>query len=982
MHPGPLDARLTHYRLERLLGTGGMGAVYLARDTALDRPVAIKFIAPERAADAVARKRLLREAQTAAALVHPNICGVHEIVDPPDGPMYIVMQYVEGETVAEVLRRGALDARQAVKVAADVASALVAAHRHGIVHRDLKPQNIIITPAGHAILLDFGLARANDAAAAAAAEGTTATGLTAEGALIGTPAYMSPEQVRQAPLDERSDLFSLGAVFYECLTGRRAFTAPTSIELAAEVLHHDPPDVSALRPGLTPQHDDLCRRLLAKHPDDRPRSAEEVLGALGMLSADSSRQGSLSGTARRAMSASHFARRHVAAVLLLTLAVLAAVASVVVWRFRSGSALPGEPAGQWYRKGTEFVRDGAYHSGRMALNEAIKAAPDFAPAYVRLADAETELDETENAQRALLKVNSLVPRESDLPADDRIRFRAVRALMLRDVDRAVEAYGELTRQRPRDAGAWLDLGRAQEAAALNADAGVSYETAVRLDPQYAAARLRSASILGLEGRKDEALRAFAEAERLYKAAANVEGEIESLIRSGAFMYGLGDLKGSRTALMRALDLAGSLQSRAQGIRAQLQLSSVTAAEGKWSDAETMAAAAVESGFREHLEAVAAEGLIELAQILQRQGRTTEADAHLVRAIDLATGRRAERITARATLSRASLMLQRGQAAQAIDTAKAPLAFFQAKRYRRFELTALQITSRAYEMTGNFTEAKGMAEQALRSATALKDDVQAAEALENLAGQANATGALAAALEYRTRGSEIHRRQNDLATLPFDLNNRADLLIRLGRFDEAATLLDEVDAGIAKKLDAFLPRARRTSVLRAMSAAIRDRPEDVARYARDFPPGPDGKADGNSQLAGLLLRYSEARRAAPAPAGPERPLAGSPGSATGRELRYWDLAGRLAREEWRATVMAAEETLSAAGASVSYEFEWRMAAAGAVAARQLGDKSRGDVLGERARQALQRLRTEWRTDVDTYLARPDLAALARRASLDR
>jgi serine/threonine protein kinase len=213
MDPAAPDPHLSKYRLERLLGQGGMGAVYLARDLALDRPVAIKFISPDRAADPVARQRLLREARAAAALEHPNICVIHEVIDEPGGRACIVMQYVEGETLASRLRSGALEVRLALSIAAEIASALSLAHKHDIIHRDIKPQNIVLTPDHHAKLLDFGLALNN--APLAGDDETTAAVLTTPGALAGTPAYMSPEQAQGLPLDGRSDLFSLECVLYE-----------------------------------------------------------------------------------------------------------------------------------------------------------------------------------------------------------------------------------------------------------------------------------------------------------------------------------------------------------------------------------------------------------------------------------------------------------------------------------------------------------------------------------------------------------------------------------------------------------------------------------------------------------------------------------------------------------------------------------------------------------------------------------------------
>ena len=232
--------RLANYRLDRLLGSGGMGSVYLARDLALDRLVAIKFITPDKAGDDSARRRLVREARAAAALDHPNICGVYEVIVEPDGRACIVMQYTPGQTLAEKLAAGPLDVRQALSITADVAAALAAAHKQDLIHRDVKPQNIMLSADHGAKLLDFGLAVHQHPGDAAVTD-TTATSLTSPGVLVGTLPYMSPEQVAQRPLDARTDLFSLGAVLYECLTGRRPFNGPSSLEIASQILHEDPP---------------------------------------------------------------------------------------------------------------------------------------------------------------------------------------------------------------------------------------------------------------------------------------------------------------------------------------------------------------------------------------------------------------------------------------------------------------------------------------------------------------------------------------------------------------------------------------------------------------------------------------------------------------------------------------------------------------------------------------------------------------------
>ena len=213
-----------------------MGEVFLAEDTRLNRQVAIKRVRPD-ALNQQAHRRLLTEAQAAAKLDHPNICGIHEVGEDDQGP-YIVMPLVEGETLEARLERGPLPIEEAVSVAAQVADALTAAHAHGILHRDIKPANIMIDAHGQARVMDFGLAKFTRVDAAAAAVTETASALTMAGTTIGTAAYMSPEQARGAPVDARSDLFSLGAVIHEMVRGRRPFDGPSIADTLTAVLSY------------------------------------------------------------------------------------------------------------------------------------------------------------------------------------------------------------------------------------------------------------------------------------------------------------------------------------------------------------------------------------------------------------------------------------------------------------------------------------------------------------------------------------------------------------------------------------------------------------------------------------------------------------------------------------------------------------------------------------------------------------------------
>ncbi|MBP1633544.1 MAG: serine/threonine protein kinase [Acidobacteria bacterium] len=262
--------RLGPYEIQSAIGAGGMGEVYKARDTRLGRAVAVKVLPPGVAGDPERRARFEREAQTIAGLNHPHICTLHDVGEH-DGSLFLVMEHLEGQTLAERLRTGPLPVDQALAVGAEIATALAAAHRQGIVHRDLKPANVMLTKAG-AKLLDFGLARLTEEPAGVAASATRSSA----GMVVGTAPYMAPEQVEGRPIDARTDLFAFGAVLYEMLTGRRAFAGESAASVMAAVLEHTPPPVSTLQPLAPPLLDQIVRSCLAKNPEDRCQCAVDA----------------------------------------------------------------------------------------------------------------------------------------------------------------------------------------------------------------------------------------------------------------------------------------------------------------------------------------------------------------------------------------------------------------------------------------------------------------------------------------------------------------------------------------------------------------------------------------------------------------------------------------------------------------------------------------------------------------------------------
>jgi serine/threonine-protein kinase len=267
----PLNAVIAGCRVVRQLGAGGMGEVYLAEDLALDRRVAFKFLAPHHAANEEARARFEREARAMAAVSHPNVVTIHQVGEA-EGRPYLLMEYVEGRSLKELLRDEGLPVERALDLALQLALGLARVHERGIVHRDVKPSNILIDRDGRPRLLDFGLATAPEG-----------DDLTRAGEALGTIRYMSPEQAEARPTDARSDLFSLGVVLYEMLAGRPPFGGDSLASVLRAILHETPESLAALRPGLPAGLEGLVARLLAKEPAARFPEAGAVIAELRAL---------------------------------------------------------------------------------------------------------------------------------------------------------------------------------------------------------------------------------------------------------------------------------------------------------------------------------------------------------------------------------------------------------------------------------------------------------------------------------------------------------------------------------------------------------------------------------------------------------------------------------------------------------------------------------------------------------------------------
>jgi eukaryotic-like serine/threonine-protein kinase len=406
---------ISHYLVIGKLGSGGMGEVYLAEDQQLSRKVAIKFLPAEFAGDERARQRLLREAKTAAVLDHPNICAIYEIGED-SGRSFIVLQYIEGETLAAKLKRQPPDLREVLAIAAQVANALSEAHARGIIHRDIKPENIMLTTRGQVKVLDFGLAKSLRDPGVLESDAQTGSMLSIPGVVMGTVPYMSPEQVRGEELDGRSDIFSFGTVLYELVSGRRPFDAKSTAEVISAILTVQPPPIT--RPGLGPMgggEDRLIRKCLEKDAGQRYQTMDELISDLEQIRRryESGLDGSNATTptatkTRSTLEATPVTPKAASGTfawrwssgrkieVILAAVILAVAAGVYTLSYRSypapasGPKPPNAAAYDDYMRGKVIVSSENPDDNESAIKlfqQAIAADPNFAAAYAELARA-------------------------------------------------------------------------------------------------------------------------------------------------------------------------------------------------------------------------------------------------------------------------------------------------------------------------------------------------------------------------------------------------------------------------------------------------------------------------------------------------------------------------------------------------------------------------------------------------------------------
>ena len=808
------------FRIIRPIGSGGMGDVYEAQDLLLQTGrIALKTIRASVASDPATLSRFKQEVLLARQITGTNVCRIYELYVSPNpvgggSQAFLTMEFLEGMTLADrIASDGAIAPQKALAIATQLCTALQSIHAAGVIHRDLKPRNIMLAPrAGveQAVVMDFGLARAF-------VGGSSATGgVTVAGSIMGTPAYMAPEQFEGGKVSFATDIYALGIVLYELITGKEAFAAHTPFGAAVRRGRRpDPP--SSVRKGVPPVWDDVIAKCLEYDQECRYQSAGEVIAALSQRRI----------TIFRFQSGLRLSLGRTA-VALISASLLAGLMAVAWLRYQA--SLIHEPpveARRWYDRGITALREGTYLEATKALGMALSFDNRFALAHARLADALAELDFTGEAQSEML-IATAPDQQRSLTEIDRQYVDAVRATLVRNYSAAAQDYEAILKKLPEDqkADGYVDLGRAYEKSGKVKETIDSYEKAAKLRPDDPAPfvhlgiwKSRQRDPVGAEA-------AFVKAEALYEAGSNLEGQAEVDYQRGYAANEASDTAHARLYLEKTLVIARQIHSAQLEVRTLSQLSSVEYNSGHADKAIEYANQTITLARQNGLDYWEADGLMRLGNAYFTKGDLANAESYSQQALGLARRDQHPRLTADSELTLASIRDRQGKSDEQIAFAQDALGYFRDFGFMGPADDASILVVRGQLAKGNFSEALDSGTGLLEIARKTHSESAIEEAEDAVGAAANDLQDYPAALvhfEEALKASESLHQYEEYQYLFC-----ADNLWRLGRYQEAQKMLsavpiearkqDNIGASIA---DVLAPMLLSQNDYRAALLASRD-----------------------------------------------------------------------------------------------------------------------------------------------------------------
>jgi tetratricopeptide (TPR) repeat protein/predicted Ser/Thr protein kinase len=986
---------ISHYRITDKLGEGGMGVVYLAEDTTLGRRVAIKFLS---STAKEYRARFLREARAVSALTHPNIAAVFDYGETDDGKPYIVMELIKGEPLSDKLLAGSLPLPEAVRIVSLIAEALGEAHHMGVVHRDIKPSNVAITERGQVKVLDFGLVKQLYEQHSLGGDPNLPTlpaTRTRSDVIVGTPMYLSPEQATGKKVDARSDLFALGVVLYECITGQAAFAGTSVFDIGAQVIHVTPPLPSTINNRIPRELDRITMKAIEKKVEARYQSADELIAdlkkVLPTLQADGYRHVRATDSVLKPRTYSASALTTITETLRrpgpsLGTLIVAVVAVVLVGWFlvrwlRPGPYKPTAEVSGWYEKGTDALRNGAFLQATKALDQAVAKDPKFALAHARLAEAWNELDYADKAKDEMLRVQSLVPNRSQLAKTDSLFLEAINATLTRDYNVAIKAYAELARLNPNDPQVYLDLGRAYEKDDQLNEAIKSYVEATTRAPQYATAFLRVGILYARQLDQASASAAFDKAETIYQADGNFEGQAEVSFQRGFFFDQLGKAREAKDQLQRALELARTTGNDYQHVKTLLKLGDIELDGNNVEGARKYMIEAVGLAQARVIDNLTKRGLIDIGNTYLVASDYAEAEKYYRQSLDLAQKQKDEHNAARALLSLASLAERRGGADEVLNYVNQALPFYQKGGYRKETLQAFALLARAKVHMGEYGAALEGYQQELKLSQELGDPVQTLLAQDDIGRLFIRQGRYPEALEHLDESYKIAKSVGNPKNTALSLTDRANALWRLGRSEDAQGALREA-AAFAEASDAPANISASYYVVLARLALSQDRWPDAQAKAQKAETLAGTELQGTAAEALFTMGLAKALSGAAKQGGLKCQQAIDSARQSGDPAVLSESLLALAEAMAQAgdaagatkNALEAQQIFARAGRRDCEWLAWLIAARASKANGE-ADKARDYAL--RAQQVLVSIQQQWGNDnYNSYLNRPDVQ-LARK-----
>jgi serine/threonine protein kinase/Tfp pilus assembly protein PilF len=981
---------VSHYRILEKLGEGGMGVVYLAEDKHLGRRVAVKFLT---STDRHYRARFIREARAVSGLNHPNIATVHEYGETDDGQPFIVMEFVNGKSLSDLLEEG-VTVHRSIEIVASIAEALSEAHHHGIVHRDIKPSNIVLNERGQVKVLDFGLVKNLFEKSSSSGVDLDAKTLysthTHSDVIVGTPLYLSPEQATGKAVDGRSDLFALGALLYECLTGQSAFSGSSVLEIGAQIIHVNPALPSEINRSLSKELDRITMKALEKKVEERYQSADEMLTDLkaaavsvssGGLPVSTKQSASTNGkrtlntlaTLTTSLRRERFSLGSLIGIVLLT--------ALIIWAayyfWPRTYYQPSASALSWYERGTDALRNGAYFQASKALEQAISIDGKYALARARLAQAWTELDYMDRARDELLAIDrtSLSPR-------DTLYLDAITASVRREFSTAVKSYSEIAKLSPDDAQVYVDLGYAYENDGNPDKALENYDKAIGLNNgQYATAFLRAGIVQNRKQNPQKAAEMFDKAEYLYSAGSNNEGVNEVVHQRGILLRESGKYEEARVQFQRGLDSARALGIDAQQVTALIDLSYLASTRGDTAEAEKYAKDAVAFAQQNQLENFVAGGLLELGNSFMGRGDFPKAEEYFKQAIQFARANKGKQRVARGLSNLGGLYIQTLRVDEGLPMVQEALTIFQQGNYPRGVSFCLTQLGRGYRRKGDYSAALQALNQKLEMAKASRSEPQIADCYGEIGAVLIDQENYPAALKTLEDALKIYQSLNNELRIAFNHVNRAQILWHLGRYGEAEDALSEVEKinGTTPKykpLVPFVPLYRAEALLsqRRFSEARLKGDESIKLAGTDFL---DSAIEGKF-VVGMAKALGGSGTDAPALCDEAVKMAtrlGDVNLLARAKLAQAEVA--LVTKNAASALSLAEQVQEQFARGGQLESEWRAWLIAALASEQLGDNKKAAAQRIQARNVRAKLEQQWGAEAfKEYTSRPDIQTYSK------